>query len=51
MKGWLTLLCCLTIASVFDVPAAQAIPAFARREGAKCQMCHFGNKTPTAEGE
>jgi hypothetical protein len=26
---------------VIDVPAAQAIPAFARREGMPCQMCHF----------
>jgi hypothetical protein len=24
-----------------DVRMAQAVPAFARREGAKCQMCHF----------
>jgi hypothetical protein len=26
---------------VFDVLPAAALPAFARREGAKCQMCHF----------
>jgi hypothetical protein len=41
MKVWLTLLCCLIIFYVIDAPAAQAIPAFARREGVKCQMCHF----------
>lgn len=41
MKSWLTILCCLAVISVIDVTAAQAIPAFARREGLKCQMCHF----------
>ncbi len=29
------------VSSFLDVPNSQAVPAFARREGAKCQMCHF----------
>ncbi|MHB1462466.1 MAG: hypothetical protein ACYC1M_14360 [Armatimonadota bacterium] len=41
MKGQSKLLCFLAVVSVVDVPAAQAIPAFARREGVQCQMCHF----------
>jgi len=27
--------------SLLEVRSSQAVPAFARREGAKCQMCHF----------
>ena len=31
----------VAVVSVLQVPNSLAIPAFARREGAKCQMCHF----------
>lgn len=31
----------MTVIVMLDVRPAQAIPAFARREGIPCQMCHF----------
>lgn len=31
----------VTALSLPQVRSSQAVPAFARREGAKCQMCHF----------
>jgi len=31
----------VTLFSTLQVRPAQAVPAFARREGVKCQMCHF----------
>lgn len=31
----------VAVVSIFEVQNSLAIPAFARREGAKCQMCHF----------
>ena len=34
-------LCAVIVPGVLLTEPAQAIPAFARREGAKCQMCHF----------
>lgn len=30
-----------TLLSLLQVRTSQAVPAFARREGVKCQMCHF----------
>lgn len=40
-----TLLLCLLLLlaglSLLQVPSSHAVPAFARRESAKCQMCHF----------
>lgn len=36
---WLPLL--IAVLSLLQVRSSQAVPAFARREGAKCQMCHF----------
>jgi hypothetical protein len=35
------LLLLVPILSLLPVRTSQAVPAFARREGAKCQMCHF----------
>ncbi len=35
------LLLLVTVFSILHVRSSQAVPAFARREGAKCQMCHF----------
>ena len=37
----LCLLLFVTLLSLLQVRSAQAVPAFARREGVKCQMCHF----------
>ncbi len=31
----------VTAVSLIKVESARAVPAFARREGVKCQMCHF----------
>ena len=31
----------LTVSSLLQFRSSQAVPAFARREGVKCQMCHF----------
>jgi hypothetical protein len=31
----------VSLLSVLQIRGAQAVPAFARREGVKCQMCHF----------
>ena len=31
----------VTAVSFIEVESARAVPAFARREGAQCQMCHF----------
>lgn len=36
-----SLLVLVTGWSLLQVPGSLAVPAFARREGAKCQMCHF----------
>lgn len=41
MKTWLGLICCVMLTGVLDIRPAQAVPAFARREGVSCQMCHF----------
>ncbi len=44
MKVKSALLCLLllvNILSFLQFASSQAVPAFARREGAKCQMCHF----------
>lgn len=44
MKMKAVFLCSLLFVAalfVLDVRSSQAVPAFARREGAKCQMCHF----------
>lgn len=35
------LLLLVTVFSLLQVRSSQAVPAFARREGAKCQTCHF----------
>ncbi len=37
----LGLLLIVAVSSLLQVPSSQAVPAFARRENAKCQMCHF----------
>ncbi len=44
MKLTIAVLCLLLLvvgASLLQVRTSQAVPAFARRESAKCQMCHF----------
>ena len=40
-SAFLCLLLLVTALSFVQVRSSQAVPAFARREGAKCQMCHF----------
>jgi hypothetical protein len=39
--AFLCLLLLVAVLSLLQVRSSQAVPAFARREGAKCQMCHF----------
>jgi hypothetical protein len=39
--AFLCLLLLVTVLSLLQVRSSRAVPAFARREGAKCQMCHF----------
>ena len=39
--AFLCLLLFVTVLSLLQVQSSQAVPAFARRESAKCQMCHF----------
>ena len=44
MKAKFAIPCLLLLVvalSLWQVSSTQAVPAFARREGAKCQMCHF----------
>ena len=31
----------VAVVSILQVQSSDAVPAFARREGAKCQMCRF----------
>ena len=37
----LSVLFLVTVLPLLQARSSQAVPAFARREGAKCQMCHF----------
>jgi hypothetical protein len=39
--AFLCLLLLLAVLSLLQVRSSEAVPAFARRESAKCQMCHF----------
>jgi hypothetical protein len=39
--AFLSLMLLVAGLSLLQVQSSQAVPAFARREGAKCQMCHF----------
>ena len=41
MRTYVIVLCCVVLAGILDIRPAQAVPAFARREGVSCQMCHF----------
>ncbi len=41
MTALLTLLLMVAGLSLLQIGSSQAVPAFARREGAKCQMCHL----------
>ncbi len=40
-SAFVCLLLHVVVFSLLHVRSSQAVPAFARREGAKCQMCHF----------
>lgn len=42
--------CCLALWGLLDARAADAVPAFARREGVPCQMCHFRPPELNADG-
>ena len=40
-SAFLCLLLLVAVLSLLHVRSSHAVPAFARREGAQCQMCHF----------
>jgi hypothetical protein len=44
------IVCSIVTGAVLYIPSARAIPAFARREGVQCQMCHFRPPELNADG-